>query len=35
MDIMTLGSKILESAARLYLTGVRDDKGVLLLYAGL
>lgn len=28
-------NKILESAARLYLTGVRDDKGVLLLYAGL
>ena len=28
-------NKILESAARLYLTGVKDDKGVLLLYAGL
>ena len=28
-------NKIMESAARLYLTGVRDDKGVLLLYAGL
>lgn len=28
-------NKILESAARLYLMGVRDDKGVLLLYAGL
>ena len=28
-------NKILESAARLYLTGARDDKGVLLLYAGL
>ena len=28
-------NKILESAARLYLTGVRDDKGGLLLYAGL
>lgn len=28
-------NKILESAARLYLTRVRDDKGVLLLYAGL
>lgn len=28
-------NKILESTARLYLTGVRDDKGVLLLYAGL
>ena len=28
-------SNLLYSAARLYLTGVRDDKGVLLLYAGL
>ena len=28
-------NKILESAARLYLMGVRDDKGVLLMYAGL
>ena len=28
-------NNLLYSAARLYLTGVRDDKGVLLLYAGL
>lgn len=28
-------NKILEGAVRLYLTGVKDDKGVLLLYAGL
>lgn len=28
-------NNLLSSAARLYLTGVRDDKGVLLLYAGL
>ena len=28
-------NKILEGTARLYLTGVKDDKGVLLLYAGL
>lgn len=31
----TLTNNLLYSAARLYLTGVRDDKGVLLLYAGL
>ena len=31
----TLTNKLLYSAARLYLTGVRDDKGALLLYAGL
>lgn len=31
----TLTNKLLYSAARLYLTGVKDDKGVLLLYAGL
>ena len=28
-------NKILEGVARLYLAGVKDDKGVLLLYAGL
>ena len=28
-------NNLLYNAARLYLTGVRDDKGVLLLYAGL
>lgn len=28
-------NNLLYSAARLYLTGVKDDKGVLLLYAGL
>ena len=28
-------NNLLYSAAKLYLTGVRDDKGVLLLYAGL
>lgn len=31
----TLTNNLLYSAARLYLTGVKDDKGVLLLYAGL
>lgn len=31
----TLTNKLLYSAAKLYLTGVKDDKGVLLLYAGL
>lgn len=31
----TLTNNLLYSVARLYLTGVRDDKGVLLLYAGL
>lgn len=31
----TLTNNLLYSAARLYLMGVRDDKGVLLLYAGL
>ena len=31
----TLTNNLLYSAAMLYLTGVRDDKGVLLLYAGL
>ena len=30
----TLTNKLLYSAAKLYLMGVRDDKGVLLLYAG-
>ena len=30
-----LTNNLLYSAARLYLTGVKDDKGVLLLYAGL
>ena len=30
----TLSNKLLYSAAKLYLMGVRDDKGVLLLYAG-
>lgn len=31
----TLTNKLLYSAAKLYLTGVKNDKGVLLLYAGL
>lgn len=31
----TLTNNLLYSAARLYLMGVKDDKGVLLLYAGL
>lgn len=31
----TLTNNLLYSAAKLYLTGVKDDKGVLLLYAGL
>lgn len=31
----TLTNNLLYIAARLYLTGVKDDKGVLLLYAGL
>ena len=30
----TLTNKLLYSAAKLYLMGVRDDKGVLILYAG-
>ena len=30
-----LTNKLLYSAAKLYLTGIKDDKGVLLLYAGL